>query len=172
MLAAAIALNGPAAIRYPRGSGLGLSPADPLPEIPIGRGIELQSGDDLTIVAIGPLVHAALEAAQALAREGISAQVINARFVKPLDTELILGAVRRTGRLLTIEEHVHPGGFGSAVLEALTEGGLTGVAAPRVCCLAVPDTVVRHGIAARYREQFGLTAAGIAAASRELMQRE
>jgi 1-deoxy-D-xylulose-5-phosphate synthase len=172
MLAAAIALNGPAAIRYPRGSGLGLSPTDPPPEIPIGRGVELQNGDDLTIVAIGPLVHAAQEAAQALAGEGISAQVINARFVKPLDTELILGAARRTGRLLTIEEHVHPGGFGSAVLEALTEAGLTGESAPRVRCLAVPDTVVRHGIAAHYREQFGLTADGIAAAARELMQHE
>lgn len=172
MLVAAIKLNGPASIRYPRGSGLGLAPTDPPPEIPIGRGVELRSGDDLTIVAIGPLVHAAQEAAQALAGEGISAQVINARFVKPLDTELILGAVSRTGRLLTIEEHVHPGGFGSAVLEALTEAGLTGDSAPRVRCLAVPDTVVRHGVAARYREQFGLTANGIAAAARELMQRE
>ncbi|MGE5560104.1 MAG: 1-deoxy-D-xylulose-5-phosphate synthase [Chloroflexota bacterium] len=168
MLRFALTVDGPVSLRYPRGSVVG-RPGTP-PAIVAGRSQTIRHGDDLAIIAIGNMVGPAAEAADALAGEGIGARVVNARFVKPLDRDAVIAAARQTGRILTVEEHVHPGGFGSAVLEVLSDAGLTGPAGPRVHCLAVPDAVVPHGPAAFFREQFGLTASGIAAAARELMR--
>lgn len=171
MLEFALALPGPASLRYPRGVVSGQPPLSERAELVLGRAEVMRPGDNLAIIAIGNMVRPALAAAELLAGDGIFARVINARFVKPIDRATIVAAARETGRVLTVEEHVHPGGFGSAVLESLADAGLCGDGGPRVRCLAVPDTIVPHGASALFREQFGLTASGIADAARELMRR-
>ncbi|MDD2542445.1 MAG: 1-deoxy-D-xylulose-5-phosphate synthase, partial [Desulfuromonadaceae bacterium] len=119
MLKTAIYSGQPIALRYPRGVGYGVELDSDLTCLEIGKGEQLHDGTELTIVAIGATVYPALQAADTLRLKGISAGVINARFVKPLDAELILGAACRTGRIITVEENALQGGFGSAVLELL-----------------------------------------------------
>ncbi|WP_338823282.1 1-deoxy-D-xylulose-5-phosphate synthase [Moorella humiferrea] len=166
MLATAIQYNGPAALRYPRGEGIGVPLTGPAQPLPIGRGEVLRQGKDVAILALGPLVYAALAAAEELAGRGIEAAVINPRFVKPLDADLILTWADKTGCLVTVEEHVLAGGFGSAVLELLAAMGKTGV---RVHCLGIDDKFVGHGKADVLREHLGLTPAGIAASVQEAL---
>ena len=150
----------PFAVRYPRGFGLGVPLEGPAGTLPIGRGESLRDGSDVTLFAYGSMVSAALEAAEKLAARGIDAGVVNARFAKPIDRDLLRQAARRSRRLLTVEEHLEMGGFGSAVLEALHEEGLDGVKA-RVH--AIPDQFIEHGPAAYQRSSLGLDAAGIVA---------
>jgi 1-deoxy-D-xylulose-5-phosphate synthase len=120
MLATAIAHeSGPIALRYPRGAGVGVSMLGEPHELPIGKGELIREGIDLTIAAIGSTVLPATRAAEILAESGIQAEVINARFVKPLDEALILKSVHKTGMLITVEEAMLAGGFGSALLELL-----------------------------------------------------
>jgi 1-deoxy-D-xylulose-5-phosphate synthase len=141
MLATAIEFAGPAAVRYPRGSGLGV-PLDPdIKPLPVGEAELLRDGDDCVIAAIGSMVQPSVQAAEELAARGVSVAVLNARFVKPLDRERILALAQRCGALVTAEEHACSGGFGGAVLEALAEAG---VQVP-THCVAVPDEVVEHG---------------------------
>ncbi|PRR69866.1 1-deoxy-D-xylulose-5-phosphate synthase [Neomoorella humiferrea] len=166
MLATAIQYNGPAALRYPRGEGIGVPLTGPAQPLPIGKGEVLRQGKDVAILALGPLVYAALAAAEELAGRGIEAAVINPRFVKPLDADLILTWADKTGCLVTVEEHVLAGGFGSAVLELLAAMGKTGV---RVHCLGIDDKFVGHGKADVLREHLGLTPAGIAASVQEAL---
>ena len=165
MLRTAVEHPGPAALRYPRGNGLGVALDADIRSLPIGRGELLRDGTDLAIVALGSRVVPALEAAQRLAEAGISAAVFNARFVKPLDVAAIADLARRCGALLTVEEHALAGGFGSAVLEALSGEGISVPAR----LLAVPDVLVEHGDPAAQLAEFGLDAAGIAAAGRGLL---
>jgi len=134
--------NGPIAFRYPRGNGVGVPIDDELHALPIGKGEILRDGDDLLIIAIGNRVHPALEAAEILKESGISATVVNARFVKPLDEELLLPLAEKIGKVITVEDGVLMGGFGSAVLEAISDRGMTGV---RVKRLGIPDAFVEHG---------------------------
>ena len=135
MLHTALALDGPAAFRFPRGAGEGV-PLDAEPEaLEVGKGRLARAVPgklDVAVVAVGSTVRAAVAAAEALAAEGIAVSVIDARFVKPLDEELVLAEARRAGRVVTVEEGCLPGGFGSAVLELLegAGGGIVG-AAPR-----------------------------------------
>ena len=125
MLKTAMETDQPVSIRYPRGKGAGV-PLDEQPEkIPLGRAEILQDGEDLAIVAIGSTVLPALAAAQDLLNEGIRTTVINARFVKPLDGDLICRVASTCRRLITVEENVLTGGFGSAVLELLQDKGIT-----------------------------------------------
>ena len=152
MLYTAMKHNGPIAIRYPRGSGVGVSLDWELKEIPIGAGELLREGEDVTLVAIGNMVYPALKAAEQLAEEGISAAVINARFVKPLDEDLILSWAKRTGRVVTIEENALLGGFGSAVLELLSEKEVF-VPTKRI---GLPDKFIEHGAPQLLREKYGL----------------
>ena len=167
MLATAIDYPGPAALRYPRGNGFGV-PLDPtVKALPIGVAELLRDGDHAVVVALGTLVHPALEAAGELAAEGLSVAVLNARFAKPLDTERIVPLARRCGAVVTVEEASGMGGFGGAVLEALSSAG---VSVP-VRCLAVPDRLMEHGSPAKELSAIGLDAAGIARAVRELVQR-
>jgi 1-deoxy-D-xylulose-5-phosphate synthase len=167
MLRTAVEYDGPAAVRYPRGAGFGV-PLDPdIKAIPVGESELLRDGDDALIVAYGTLVHPALEAAAELAAEGISAAVLNARFAKPLDRDRILNLASRCRALVTVEEHSGMGGFGSAVLEALSAGG---VAVPSRC-LGVPDWVIEHGDAGEIRRDLRLDADGIARAVRDLVKR-
>jgi 1-deoxy-D-xylulose-5-phosphate synthase len=158
----AAAGHGPIAFRFPRGNGTGVPLDGELRELPIGISETLREGDDLTIVAYGTLVGPALEAAEALASEGIQAAVVNARFAKPLDAERLLTFAARTPRMLTVEEHVTAGGFGSAVGELFDERG----AKVELEILGVPDEWVDHGAQMLWRRHFGLDAAGIAAAAR------
>ncbi len=164
MLRTAIDHPGPAAIRYPRGNGVGV-PLDPdVKTLPIGESELLREGDDALVIAIGNTVHPAVEAAGDLAADGISVAVVNARFVKPLDATRISERARRCGVVVTVEEHAGQGGFGAAVLEALSEAGVEA----RTRCLAIPDGIVEHGNPAAQQARFQLDRAGIAGAVREL----
>jgi 1-deoxy-D-xylulose-5-phosphate synthase len=165
MLRTAIEHPGPAALRYPRGNGLGVPLDAQVRTLEIGRGELLREGGDLAIVALGTRVAPALEAADRLAAQGIEAAVFNARFVKPLDLPAIAQLARRCGALLTVEEHALAGGFGSAVLEALAGEGIS----VPTRLLAVPDLLVEHGDPAAQLAEFGLDAEGIAAAGRALV---
>ncbi|WP_246014685.1 1-deoxy-D-xylulose-5-phosphate synthase [Geomonas oryzae] len=163
MLVTALSLPGPAALRYPRGNGLGVPMDQILEPLPIGRGELLEKGKDGAIIAVGTMVQPAREAAAALAAEGIELAVMNARFVKPLDTDLIL-SLAETGFLVTLEDNVVQGGFGTAVLELLEEHGVTGV---KVLRLGYPDRFVEQGEQAELKAAYRLDAAGIAASIRE-----
>ena len=146
--------NGPVAIRYPRGEGLGVEMDARLLRLSIGKAELLKDGGDVAILALGHGVHPSLQVARELEKEGIAAAVVNARFVKPLDRELILQLARRTRRLITVEEHVLQGGFGSAVLEILEEEGLSNVEVKRI---GLPDQFIEHGAVRSLRERFGFT---------------
>ena len=154
--------GGPIAFRYPRGTGIGAAPDAPLAEIPIGISETLREGADVAIVSYGTLAHEAMTAAESLAAAGIEATVVNARFAKPLDAERLLALAARVGRILTVEEHVMAGGFGSAVNELFVERG----AKVELEILGVPDEWVDHGAQKLWRKHFGLDADGIAAAVR------
>lgn len=166
MLKTAIEHPGPAAVRYPRGNGYGVPMDEELISLPIGRGEVLRQGDDVTILAIGSMVYPSLEAAAKLAAEGVSATVVNARFCKPLDEELIVRTVKETGRVLTVEEHALAGGFGSAVLELLEERRIYGVKVRR---LGIPDRFIEHASPAAQLAECGLTATGIYEAASQLL---
>ncbi len=142
LLYTALCHNGPSALRYPRGSGENVTLQDRFEEIPLGRGELLKKGSDILLLPIGNRVHPALRAAARLEKVGIDAAVINPRFIKPLDKELILDLASQTGRLVTIEDNVRQGGFGSAVLELLSRCGLSHV---KTSMLAHPDRFIEHG---------------------------
>jgi len=159
MLATAVALGRPAAVRYPRGNGYGVALDQTLKGIPVGRAEQLRDGADGAILALGTMVYPALEAAEQLELEqGLRLGVINARFVKPLDEMLILELAQKFGRLITIEENALQGGFGSAVLELLEQRGLTGV---RVLRLGYPDSFIPQGEQPELRAMLGLDTAGL-----------
>ena len=165
MLYTALRHHGPVAVRYPRGSGVGVSLDWQLREIPIGKGeIELE-GPDVGIIAIGHHVLTANIAAKDLARHGIKASVVNARFAKPLDQDLITEIARRTGHILTIEENSLACGFGSAVLECLSDNGFT---SGKVCRLGLPDTFVEHGSQKTLRKHVSLDVPSVVEAVRSM----
>jgi len=161
--------GGPIAVRYPRGAGRGVRmDFDPQP-IPIGKAERLRDGDDLSLIAVGSMVDTAFRAADALAAEGVSASVLNARFVKPLDGEAIVEEARRTGRVLTLEENVVSGGFGAAVLELLQAERVTGVT---TAVAGLPDEFITHAPRERLLGRYGLTLDGVLARARELVSGE
>ena len=165
MLKTAIECGRPASVRYPRGKGLGVALDKTLRTLEIGRAEILLEGGDLAIFAIGYTVQPALEAARRLREEGIDATVVNCRFVKPLDGDLLARVALATGRVLTVEENVLAGGFGSAVLEMLETKGLTGIDIKR---LGIPDEFVEHATQAEMRRHYGIDAEGILEAARKL----
>lgn len=158
MLFTAVEHPGPVALRYPRGRGVGVAFSSTLSKVPIGKAEVLREGQDLLILALGASVYPALEAARELEQQGFSATVVNVRFVKPLDETLILGLAAQHGRVLTVEENVVAGGFGSAVLELLADRELFGVQVKR---LGIPDIFVEHGTQGVLRKKYDLDAAGI-----------
>ncbi len=169
MVKTALYSNRPISLRYPRGAGYGV-PMDKRPvALEIGKGEILADGSDLAIIAIGVTVYPALEAAKLLAERGISATVVNARFVKPLDNDLILQVARRTGVLVTVEENALAGGFGSAVLELLESEGITGIKVKRI---GIPDHFIEHGSQAQLRKNLRLDAHGIADVAGTVLSRE
>ncbi len=167
MLKTAVTLKAPVSIRYPRGKGVGVPPENTSAPLPVGRGEVLREGTDLAIIAAGCTVHPSLAAADQLAAEGIEACVINARFIKPLDADLILSTAAKMKKILTVEENVLHGGFGSAVLELLAENHVQDVDVKR---LGINDEFAEHATQAELRARFGLDAAGIARAAKSLME--
>jgi 1-deoxy-D-xylulose-5-phosphate synthase len=167
MLATALRHDGPVALRYPRGTAVGVALESPVTALPVGKAEILKDGDDVAILALGRCVSEGLEAHARLAARGVRATVVNCRFVKPIDVDLIAAVARRVPRLITVEENVRQGGFGSAVLEALSDQGITHVAVER---LGVPDLFVEHGSPGVLRAKYGLDADGIVEAAARLMR--
>lgn len=159
--------NGPFSVRYPRGSGPGAPTDQPMREIPIGRAEVLREGTDVTLLGFGTTVAECVKAADILDEEGISAAVVNARFAKPLDADLILEWARRTKGIVTAEENVRAGGFGEGVLDLLAEHEL---ADRFLLGLSMPDAIVDHGPQPTFRKIWELDGAGIAARTREAIQ--
>jgi 1-deoxy-D-xylulose-5-phosphate synthase len=157
--------DGPVAIRYPRGAGVGADTSEPLHALPIGRGEILREGDDIALLAVGSMVMPTLGAADLLAAKGIRATVVNGRFVKPMDEALITRLAERCGAIVTVEESSAVGGFGSGVLEVLSAHGLR--IPTRV--IGVPDRVWDHASQARLREMAGLSPHAIAEAATALL---
>ena len=151
--------DGPFAIRIARGAAVGAPLDADLVELPIGKGRVVREGGDVAVFGLGKSLHAALEAADLLAESGISCAVVNPVFAKPLDTELISEMARKVGRIVTVEENVLAGGFGSAVLEALADANLDNV---QVLRIGMPDWFIEHGTADAQRRRLGLDPQGIA----------
>ncbi len=159
LLYTAVKSKHPMAIRYPRGSGLGVRLDAVLHEIPIGRGEIVRPGKDAAILAIGTTVAPAIKAARELASKGIEVAVVNARFAKPLDVELITNLASRIKCLVTVEENALSGGFGSSVVDLLQKSGISGI---RLKSIGIPDEFVEQGSQAILRSKYGLDAQGIA----------
>ncbi len=167
MLFSALEYNAPVALRYPRGNGFGVPLDQVCQTLPLGKGELVLDGSDGAIVAVGNMFYPALDAARILAGDGIRLAVVNARFIKPLDEELILSLARRTGRIITVEENALQGGFGSAVLELLEERQLFDI---QVTCLGYPDRFIEQGEQSQLYARYGLTAEGIVASIRQALK--
>ncbi|MGZ8373302.1 MAG: 1-deoxy-D-xylulose-5-phosphate synthase [Nitrospira sp.] len=166
MVKTCLEFNGPISVRYPRGLSLGVK-MDPAPQtVPVGKGELLKDGTDVAIIAIGVSVWQAVQAAERLSSEGVSTAVVNGRFVKPLDHELIVDVAKRVRYVVTVEEGCKIGGFGSAVLETLSEAGVTEV---KTKVLGLPDWYIEQGPQDLLRERYGLTAEGIYQGVKELI---
>ena len=161
MMRTLIEYPAPAAFRYPRGNGFGVDISAPPKLIEIGKGEILRSsgGEDAAILAYGSMVYPAVAAAENLAKDGIQATVVNARFVKPLDEKLILEIAQSHRLIVTVEEAYLAGGFGSAVLELLEENDLQDKV--KVVRMGVPDKIITHGDAKLLLAKYGLDADGI-----------
>jgi 1-deoxy-D-xylulose-5-phosphate synthase len=165
MLTTSLAHKGPVAVRYPRGEVEGVKTEKRDLPLPIGKGEVLQRGNDVLILAIGRSVSDALIAHATLAEQGISATVVNCRFVKPLDVDLIGALAREIPRIITVEENVRQGGFGSAVLECLSDQRTTGF---HLECIGIPDIFVEHGPQKMLRSKYGIDASSIVDAAKRL----
>jgi 1-deoxy-D-xylulose-5-phosphate synthase len=158
MLRLALHHDGPSAIRYPRGRvKRGIEYESPA-ELGIGKGELIEDGGDMAIIAVGNTVHPALKAAKSLKKDGIGVCLINARFIKPLDEGLIISVAQRVKRIVTVEENVLAGGFGSAVLECLNRAGLADVSLRRI---GIDDEFVEHGSQTILRKKYGLDEEGL-----------
>jgi 1-deoxy-D-xylulose-5-phosphate synthase len=167
MLVTALSHDGPVAFRYPRGIGVGVPVEKDDTPLAIGKGEILTDGDDLLLLAIGRGVQEALQARELLAQDGIAATVVNCRFVKPLDIDLICPLAAKVSKIVTVEENMRQGGFGSAVLEALADSELTGFTLRRV---GVADTFVEHGTQKILRSRYSVDAAAVVAAAHDQLE--
>jgi 1-deoxy-D-xylulose-5-phosphate synthase len=170
LLATALNLPGPVALRYPRGNGLGVPLDQIITPLPLGMAEMLRDGSDGAVLALGTMVHPAMQVAQQLERAGgPSLAVVNARFVKPLDEVLIQLLARKYGRLITLEENALHGGFGSAVLELLEEKGIRGT---HVLRLGYPDAQIPQGDQGELRAMLGLDPVGLATSIKNFLSRD
>ncbi|MEC0209359.1 1-deoxy-D-xylulose-5-phosphate synthase [Paenibacillus ehimensis] len=147
--------EGPIAYRYPRENGLGVPIDETLQPIPIGTWEVLRPGSDAAILAVGPMIPLALEAAEAMSKEGVQVRVINARFIKPMDEAMLLQLAKEDIPILTLEEGAALGGFGSGVLEHYSQHNVYGL---RIKIIGVPDYFVEHGSVKEQRKEVGFTA--------------
>ncbi|HGJ64640.1 TPA: 1-deoxy-D-xylulose-5-phosphate synthase, partial [bacterium] len=170
MLKTAIEYDGPIALRYPRGEGIGAQIPDELLSLPIGKAELIKDGNDILLLAIGSMVYPAIQSAENLEKEGISTAVVNARFVKPLNRDLIIPLAKRIGRVITIEEHAVSCGFGSAVAEMITEQDE--FADIQIKMLGLPDQFVEHGDHKLLLSKYGLTSEGITQSAIQMIQIE
>ena len=154
MLKTAVGMNGPVAVRYPRGSGVGVALSDSLNTLPIGKAEVLCEGSDVSLWAIGTMVESAMKLAEKLAEQGINAGVVNMRFAKPIDKELLLAHAEKYKNIVTLEEGCLRGGVGSAVLEALNEARLLDTC--KVLNFGIPDEFILHGDKQRLFQDIGL----------------
>lgn len=166
MVKTSVQYDGPISLRYPRGVSLGVKMDEAPQALSIGKGELLKDGTDVAIIAIGVSVWQAHQAAERLGQEGVSTAVVNARFAKPLDQELLTSVAKRVRYVVTVEEGCRMGGFGSAVLESLSEAGITGVTTK---VLGLPDWYIEQGPQDLLRERYGLTAEGIYQSVKELI---
>jgi 1-deoxy-D-xylulose-5-phosphate synthase len=167
MLKTAVQHPGPIALRYPRGCGVGVPIEDEIALLPIGQAEVLTAGNDAVILAIGATVKPALEAAKVLKDENITVTVVNCRFVKPLDTALITQLAADISYILTVEENVLQGGFGSAVLECLADAHIRPKGLVR---LGIADTFVEHGSQQVLRSKYGIDSATIVERLRQMVR--
>lgn len=158
MLYTAVNLGSPVAIRYPRGETYGIKIDQNLNQLEIGRAEVVKEGKDVLIIAIGSRVYPSLEAAHQLAEQGIEAEVINARFIKPLDKDLLVDKIKKFKKVVTVEEQVLSGGFGTAVLELINEEQLEGIFLKRI---GLPDSFIPHGSQEMMRSLYGIDTSGI-----------
>jgi 1-deoxy-D-xylulose-5-phosphate synthase len=166
MLKTAVECGCPVSVRYPRGKGVGVSIDDTPKSLEIGKGEVILDGNDIAIVAIGSTVCSAVAASEKLKAEGISAMVINSRFVKPLDEELLCDVAKSIKKVITVEENVLMGGFGSAVLELFEKAGIYGVSVTR---LGIEDEFAEHATQTELRSMYGIDEDGIAKTVRKMM---
>ena len=169
MMVTALNHDGPIAFRYPRGGSTEVALDDAPAPIAIGKAEVLTKGSDLLILAIGHIVQESLQACRILEKQDIHCTLVNCRFVKPLDTELIVSLARGIPRIITIEENALQGGFGSAVLELLCDHGVTPLKVKRI---GIPDQFIEHGAASLLREKYSLNAAGIVSVAQTFFDRE
>jgi len=159
--------RGPIALRYPRGNGIGVPLKSRFDELPLGEGEILRSGHDVAILAIGNMVYPSLKAAELLARDEVSAEVVNMRFVKPLDEKLLDDIASRFTRVLTVEDNVVSGGVGSAVSEYFARKGIEHL---KLLIHGVPDEFIEHGLPSELHAMLRLDSAGIASIVKEHLQ--
>jgi 1-deoxy-D-xylulose-5-phosphate synthase len=165
MMLTALNHDGPCAIRYPRGTAVGVELKSKPTPLTLGKGEVLTQGDDMLILAVGQSVGPSLEARQALETLGIHATVVNCRFVKPLDVQLICGLAKSIPDIITVEDNALQGGFGSAVLEMLSDQGVGSVQVKR---MGLQDRFIEHGDVATLRKKYGLDSGGIVATAKKL----
>ncbi|AMX82948.1 1-deoxy-D-xylulose-5-phosphate synthase [Geobacillus subterraneus] len=161
--------GGPIAMRFPRGNGLGVPLDEELKEISIGTWEVLRDGSDAVILTFGTTISMALEAAEQLARDGVSVKVVNARFLKPMDEAMLHELLASRLPILTIEEAVLQGGFGSAVLEFAHDHGYHQAVIER---MGIPDRFIEHGSVSELLREIGLTAAHVADRIKTIMPRK
>lgn len=166
MLYTALEHNGPASIRYPRGEVMGV-PVKKIPKkIPLGKGEILKGGDDLAILSIGNMVKPSMEGSLFLEKDGISARVINLRFIKPLDEKLIINAAMECKNLIIVEDNILAGGLGSAVIELLECNGIDNI---KVARIGLPDRFIEAGSTSILYQLCGLDKNGIVKKARSLL---
>jgi len=159
--------DGPIALRYPRGNGMGVPLKSHFETLPIGKAETVRAGTHIALLAIGDMVYPSLSAANILERSGIKAEVVNLRFVKPLDTELLDEVAKRFKHVVTLENNSIIGGIGGAVAEYYAA---LGAQAPLVHIHGIPDRFVDHGSPAELARELGLDAEGIAEFAAKCLQ--
>ncbi|MGE5653273.1 MAG: 1-deoxy-D-xylulose-5-phosphate synthase [Bacillota bacterium] len=165
MLRSAVQYKRPVAIRYPRGAGLGREVDVPAAPLPIGSAEVLQEGNHLTIAAVGTMVAVAEAACEQLRAHDIACTLLNVRFIKPLPEEAILSAVQKTGKIITLEENVVAGGFGSAVMELCSSRGIM----PKAMLMGLPDHFIEHGSRQQLLKRVGLTTEDVVSKALQLL---
>jgi 1-deoxy-D-xylulose-5-phosphate synthase len=153
MLKTALDIPGPSAIRYPRGAVAGVIRKPEPQSLPIGKAEVIADGSDVAILGLGPMISLAHDLAASLERDGYSAALINPRFIKPIDREMLDRYASRVAAFVTFEDHVKMGGFGAAVVEALEELGRS----VPVVRIGWPDQFIEHGKIDQLRARYGLT---------------
>jgi 1-deoxy-D-xylulose-5-phosphate synthase len=169
MLKTAFETGHPTSLRYPRGNGVGVPLDAEIKSLPIGKGEVMREGNAAAIFAIGNEVWPAMQAGDILSREGINVAVINGRFIKPIDDELVKRFCKPGANVITVEEGSLAGGFGSAIMERVAELGIENVRFHRI---GIPDEYVHHGSQDVLRAQYDLHPEGIARRVREFLAGE